>query len=78
MGTCQSCGRDGEEVAAVQRVYLLSPEAEVAGEDPAAGAEAPSERIRVEDEVEYWCWSCREHFPHVPLDPGSTDRAGTD
>jgi hypothetical protein len=65
-GTCQSCGRDDEEVGAVQRVYLLVPE------DGADGAPA-EERIQVEDEVEYWCWSCREHFPHVPLSAGPTD-----
>ena len=58
MGTCQSCGRD-EDVEAVQRVYLLE------GTEATAGSGEPP--VRVDDDVEYWCFTCRESYPHVPV-----------
>lgn len=63
MGTCESCGREGEETVAVRRVYLVPP-------DPTAGSpeelEAAAEP-RAVDPPEQWCASCREHYPHQPV-----------
>ena len=53
--TCDSCGRAGEELAAVHRVYVT----------PAAWD--TEERIEVVDEVEHWCFVCRSHYPHQPV-----------
>jgi len=50
--SCNSCGRDDEELVAVHRVYV-TPEA----------WDAPG-RADVQDEVERWCFSCRSQYPH--------------
>lgn len=60
VGTCQSCGRDGEHVVAVQRVYLV---VDLPGS--AEPGTPPGEEVHVVDEVEYWCATCEETFPHV-------------
>lgn len=51
----------------MQRVYLLDLAGAAGAPDEPDGADA--EPVRIEDEVEYWCWSCRESFPHVPMTP---------
>jgi hypothetical protein len=56
MGTCESCGRDGTDVEAVERVYL------VPAETPGDGLEP-----QPTGEVERWCASCREQYPHRPV-----------
>jgi hypothetical protein len=51
-GTCDSCGREDEDVATVHRVYL-TPE-----------AWDTEEKIEVQPGTEVWCFSCRSHYPH--------------
>ena len=53
-GTCESCGRDGEELVAVRRIYVT----------PAAWDEPGSTRTL--DTVEQWCVPCCTHYPHEP------------
>jgi thymidine kinase len=53
---CHSCGRDGEAVVPVRRVYLTLPDWD------------REERVEVLDEIEQWCSVCREHYPHQLLD----------
>lgn len=59
--TCDSCGRDGEELVEVRRVYL----------DPDAVTDLyanPDETpATVVDEVEHWCGSCVATYPHIPV-----------
>jgi hypothetical protein len=58
-GTCDSCGLDAEDLAAVRRVYL---DADESGE------------LRVADtaeEIEWWCGPCRSHYPHVEGEPAA-------
>jgi hypothetical protein len=57
--TCDSCGRGGEELTEVHRVYIT----------PAAWD--TEERIEVVEGTEWWCFVCRSHYPHQPL--GATD-----
>ncbi len=52
IGTCESCGADGEELAAVHRMYV-TPEA---WDTPGSS--------RTLDEVERWCLVCLTHYPH--------------
>jgi hypothetical protein len=63
-GTCESCGRDGEVLHAVHRVYVTPETWET---------EAASRRM---DEIEQWCFSCCSHYPHEPAHdptgPGGT------
>jgi hypothetical protein len=49
---CDSCGDDGVDLAPVKRVYVTPG----SGEDPDAH--------QVLDEVEWWCYPCRTHYPH--------------
>jgi hypothetical protein len=58
LGTCESCGRDGEELVAVNRLYV-TPEA----------WDTPGKVTRV-DEVERWCVSCLTHYPHEEVAGG--------
>ena len=53
---CESCGRDGEETEPVHRVYV-TPE-----------SWDTEEKVEVLDEVEQWCFVCRSHYPHQPID----------
>jgi hypothetical protein len=63
MSTCESCGRGGEALVRVQRVYLLPPEP---GADP-PDADALDELLPSAGDIEWWCASCTATFPHVPL-----------
>jgi hypothetical protein len=56
-GTCDSCGRDDEDLAQVHRVYV-TPE-----------AWDTEEKAEVQPDVEVWCFSCRTHYPHEVI-PG--------
>ena len=58
VGRCDSCGRDDERVAPVQRVYVTPADWD------------REERIEVVPETEAWCEVCREHYPHQVLDAG--------
>jgi hypothetical protein len=50
--TCGSCGRDGEEVRAVRRVYVTPDSWDAAGS------------TTVMDEIEWWCFPCCTQYPH--------------
>ncbi|MGI8663026.1 MAG: hypothetical protein ACR2LQ_07420 [Acidimicrobiales bacterium] len=50
--TCESCGRAGEELAEVHRVYVTP------------GAWDADARIEVVEGTERWCFACRTHYPH--------------
>jgi hypothetical protein len=56
VGTCDSCGRDGEQVTTVHRMYVT----------PAAWDTPGSERVL--DDTERWCFACLTHYPHVVVD----------
>jgi hypothetical protein len=61
-GTCDSCGREDEEVTEVVRVYVV-PES------------WDRERQVTEAEgTEQWCFPCLTHYPHrvVGEDPAET------
>ena len=66
ISTCDSCGREGEEVVAVHRLYV-TPES---WDTPAA--------VKRVDEVELWCFPCTTHYPHERLDDGTDGSVGTD
>jgi thymidine kinase len=51
-GTCESCGRDGEDVVRVTRLYVTPESWDTAG------------KVEVGDE-EWWCFVCRTHYPHA-------------
>ena len=55
-GACDSCGRDADDLEQVHRVYVV-PES---WDTPASAT--------VEPDVERWCFVCRTHYPHQPLD----------
>jgi hypothetical protein len=54
--TCDSCGRDGEEVAPVHRVYVTPETWDTPG------------RVDVVADIEHWCYVCRAHYPHQAVD----------
>jgi hypothetical protein len=56
-GTCESCGRDDEQLTRVRRVYV-TPE-----------AWDSEEKIEVVDDPESWCFVCLTHYPHQPMAP---------
>jgi hypothetical protein len=56
-GRCESCGRDGEELAPVHRVYVTPESWDTEG------------KVDVVDEVEEWCFVCRSHYPHQDVSP---------
>lgn len=60
MATCESCGRDGETVTKVQRMYLADTDTEPRAIDP----ESPP----LAGEIELWCASCCATFPHVTVE----------
>lgn len=51
-GTCESCGRDDDDIVEVHRVYV-TPEA--------WDQEGKEEK---QPGTERWCFSCRTHYPH--------------
>lgn len=53
--TCDSCGAESDDVAAVHRKYVTS-----------SWDQEQSERIL--PDVEQWCFSCLTQYPHVPAD----------
>lgn len=64
--TCDSCGAPADDLAPVRRVYVTP-----AAGDPAvaeAGDEAHPERVDVVDGIERWCFPCRSHYPHQPVE----------
>ena len=52
VGRCESCGRDGEELEAVHRMYVTPESWDTEG------------KTEVVEEVEQWCFVCRTHYPH--------------
>jgi hypothetical protein len=59
---CESCGHDTEDLASVQRIYLV--DADPAGE--------PSSTT-VLDDFEQWCFPCRSLYPHRLVVEGGLD-----
>jgi hypothetical protein len=57
VGTCESCGREDEELYRVRRVYV-TPE-----------AWDQEEKVEVVPEPEVWCYVCLTHYPHQQLAP---------
>ena len=55
-GTCDNCGRDDADLAAVRRLYV-QPET----------WDSPGKVTTTED-VERWCFSCRTQYPHEDAD----------
>jgi hypothetical protein len=55
-GTCDSCGRDNEELVEVYRVYVTPETWDTPG------------RVDVVPDVERWCYVCRAHYPHQLVD----------
>jgi len=51
-GTCDSCGRDADDLEDVHRVYVTP------------GSWDTEEKADVQSDVEAWCFSCRTHYPH--------------
>jgi hypothetical protein len=51
---CDSCGRTGEHVDAVHRVYVTPEQWDQEG------------KVEVVDETEAWCIVCQSHYPHQP------------
>jgi len=51
-GTCESCGRDDEDVVEVVRLYVV----------PEAWDTEPS--VTEGQGTEWWCFPCRTHYPH--------------
>jgi hypothetical protein len=62
---CENCARPDDDLATVQRIYLVPA-------DPSTGAGAISgatEVVReVLDDLERWCFSCRTQYPHVVVE----------
>ncbi|MDH4146542.1 MAG: hypothetical protein OEY23_15385 [Acidimicrobiia bacterium] len=54
-GVCESCGRDDERLATVQRIYLSPADWD------------RDEVVEVAPGSERWCEVCRDHYPHHPL-----------
>ena len=50
-GTCESCGREHEEVVLVRRLYVTPEAWDTAGRVDLGGEEL-------------WCFVCRTHYPH--------------
>ena len=50
-GTCQSCGRENEEIVLVTRLYVTPESWDTPG------------KVEVADD-EWWCFVCRTHYPH--------------
>jgi len=55
-GTCESCGRDGEQLRAVHRVYVTPDSWD---------SEGKTTRL---EEVEWWCFACCTHYPHESVE----------
>jgi hypothetical protein len=54
---CESCGRtDEDDVQPVHRVYITPEAWDSEG------------KVDVVAEVEQWCFVCRSHYPHQPVD----------
>lgn len=53
---CDSCGADDDELTAVHRVYVTPEAWDTEG------------KVEVMPEVERWCYVCRTHYPHQPVD----------
>ena len=60
---CDSCGRSGEPVGQVRRVYVTPEQWDQAG------------KVEVVDEIETWCLVCRSHYPHQPVDGPAREAA---
>jgi hypothetical protein len=55
-GRCESCGRDGEELVPVHRVYVTPESWDTEG------------KVDVVDDVEQWSFVFRSHYPHQEVE----------
>ena len=55
-GSCDSCGHDTDDLERVHRVYVVPESWDTPGS------------VTVEPGVERWCYPCRTHYPHQPVD----------
>ena len=57
-GACGSCGDQRDDLVAVRRLYVTPESWDTAGS---------VDRI---DEIEWWCFPCRTHYPHEAVTAG--------
>ena len=55
-GTCDSCGRDADDLERVNRVYVTPESWDQEG------------KAEVVPDVESWCFPCRTHYPHQEVE----------
>lgn len=60
---CESCGAC-EDLVQVRRIYLTPVDAAEADQIGSPFLECAEVRARVAEEPEWWCYSCRAHYPH--------------
>ena len=61
MPTCESCGRDENEVTKVQRVYLVADDTGT----ERSPAEIEASATPTAGDIEMWCASCCATFPNT-------------
>ena len=61
MATCDSCGAPHDDLHLVRRVYVTPQSWE---------SEAS---VRVQPELERWCYSCATSYPNEPVPPEPPD-----
>jgi len=54
--TCDSCGADDQPVEPVHRVYVVPESWDTPGSST------------TEEGIERWCFPCRTHYPHEPVE----------
>jgi hypothetical protein len=62
-GTCDSCGRDDEQVTEVVRLYVVPERWD------------QEQKVTEADGTEHWCFPCLTHYPHRLVD-GPADPEG--
>lgn len=57
-GRCDSCGDEVDDLLAVVRLYVVPESWDTEG------------RVTEAEGTERWCFPCRTHYPHRPVDAG--------
>ena len=55
---CESCARPGTDLVRVIRVWVT----------PATWENDNTQKVSEASSPEWWCFSCRTHYPHRPLE----------